>query len=45
MNDLIPVKSKKILKLQDFMKKDDLNYKLKCRKACNFGKYSLPIVF
>ena len=45
MNELIPVKSKKIVKLQDFIKKDDLNYKSKCGKAYNFGKYSLPIVF
>ena len=45
MNDLIPVKLKEIVKLQDIIKKDDLNYKPKRRKAYSFGKYSSPIVF
>ena len=43
MNDLIRAKFKEIVKLQDIIKKDDLNYKLKRGKtSC---KYSLPIVF
>ena len=45
MNYLICAKLKEIVKLQDIIKKDDLNYKSKCGKFCNFGKYSLPIVF
>ena len=45
MSDLIPVKLKEIVKLQDIIKKDDLNYKPKRRKAYSFGKYSSPIVF
>ena len=45
MNDLIRVKLKEIVKLQDIIKKDDLNYKSKHRKPDNFGKYSLPITF
>ena len=43
MNDLIRANLKKIV--EDFIKKHDLNYKSKCRKTCNFSKYSLPIVF
>ena len=42
MNDLIRVKLKGIVKLQD-IKKDDLNYKSKGGKTYNFGKYSIPI--
>ena len=45
MNDLIRAKSKEIVKLQDIVKKDDLNCKSKCRKTYNFSKYSLPIIF
>ena len=45
MNDSICAKLKEIFKLQDIIKKDDLNYKSKRRKTYNFGKYSLPIVF
>ena len=44
MNDLIRVKLKEIIKFQDSIKKDDLNYKSKRAKTYNFGKYSLPIV-
>ena len=39
MNDLIRVKLKKTVKLQDVIKKDDLNYKSKRGKTYNFGKY------
>ena len=39
MNNSIRVKLKEVIKLQDIIKKDDLNYKSKCRKAYNFGKY------
>ena len=39
MNDLIHAKSKEINKLQDVTKKDDINYKSKCKKTYNFGKY------
>ena len=45
MNDLIRTKLKEIVKLQDIIKKDYLNYKLKRGKTYNFGKYSLPIAF
>ena len=45
MNYLIRAKLKEIVELQDIIKKDDLNYKSKCRKTYNFSKYSLPIVF
>ena len=45
MNDLICFKLKEILKLQDIIKKDDLNYKSKPGKINNFSEYSLPIVF
>ena len=45
MNDLICANLKEIVKLQDIIKKDDLNYKSKRRKAYSFGKYSLTIVF
>ena len=41
MNDLICAKLKEIVELQD-IKKDDLNYKSKCRKTYNFSKYTLP---
>ena len=40
------VKLNSIFKLQDIIKKDDLNYKSKMKKKTyNFGKYLLPIVF
>ena len=45
MNDLIHAKLKEIVKLQDIIKKDDLNYESKPGKTYNFGKYSLSIVF
>ena len=45
MNDLIRAKLKEIVKLQDIIKKDDINYKSKRGKTCNFGKYLLRIVF
>ena len=45
MNDLIRAELKDIVKLQDIIRKGDLNYKSKCGVAYNFGKYSLPIVF
>ena len=45
MNDLICAKLKEIIKLQDIVKKDDLNYKSKHGKTYNFCKYSLHIVF
>ena len=44
MNDLICANLKELVKLQDIVKKDNLNYKSKRREAYNFGKYSLPIV-
>ena len=43
MNNLIRAKLKEIVKLQDIIKKDDLNYQLKHGKTYNFGKYLLPI--
>ena len=45
MNDFIRAKLKEIVKLQDVVKKDDLNYKSKRGKTYNFGKHLLPIVF
>ena len=45
MNDLIRAKLKEIFELQDIIKKDYLNYKLKRRKTYNFSKYLLPIAF
>ena len=45
MNDLIHTKLKKIVKLQDIFKKDDLNHKSKRGKIYNFGICSLPIDF
>ena len=50
MNDLICVKLKEIVKLQDIIK-NDYQIRFRCfdkskrRKTYNFGKYSLPIVF
>ena len=43
INDLIRAKLKKIVELQNIIKKDYLNYKSKHRKTYNFSKYSLPI--
>ena len=43
MNNLIRAKLKEIVKLQDIIKKDDLNYQLKHGKTYNFGKYLLLI--
>ena len=45
MNNLIRDNFLKIVNLQDIIKKDNLNYKSKCGKTYNFGKYSSPIVF
>ena len=45
LNDLIVYKFKKIVKLLDIIKTDDLYYKAKCRKIYNFTEYSLPTVF
>ena len=45
MNDLIRVKLKEIVNLQNIIKKDNLNYKSKRVKTYNFGKYSLLIAF
>ena len=45
MNDLIRNKLKEIVHLQDFIKMDNICYKLKSRKVHNFNEYSLPIVF
>ena len=45
MNGLIRAELKRIIELQDIIKKDDLNYKSKRGKTYNFNKYSLPIVF
>ena len=39
MNYLIRAKLKEIVKLQDIIKKDGLNYKSKCGKTYNFAKY------
>ena len=39
MNDLIPAMLKEIVKLQDIIKKVDLNYKSKYGKFFNSGKY------
>ena len=41
-NDLIRFKLKEIANLKDIIEKDNLNYKSKQGKICNFGKYSLP---
>ena len=40
MNDLIRTKFEEIVKLQDIIKKYDLNYKSKSGKTCNYGNYS-----
>ena len=45
VDDLIRIKLKEIVKLQDIIKKDEINHKSKRGKAYNFGKYSLPIIF
>ena len=43
MNNFICVKLKELVKLQNIIKKDEINYKSKRRKTLNFGKYSLRI--
>ena len=45
VNNLVREKFLKIVNLQDIIKKDNLNYKSKCGKTYNFGKYSSPIAF
>ena len=45
MNDLIHAKLKQTVKLQDIIKKDDLNHKSKGGKIYSFGIYSLSIDF
>ena len=45
MNDFIRTKLKEMVKLQDIVKKDNLNYKSKRGKTYNFGKNLFPIVF
>ena len=45
MNDLFRDKLKEILKLQNIIKKGDLNYKSTRGRSYNFCKYSLPIAF
>ena len=43
LNDLIINKLKEIVKLQDIVKTDELDYKSSRRKIYNFGIYSLII--
>ena len=45
MNDLIRVKLKEVINLQDIIRTDELNYKSKRRKVYNFTEYFLLIVF
>ena len=45
MINLVRVKLKEIVNLQDIIKKDDLNYKSKHGKTYNFSKHLLPIAF
>ena len=45
MSDLNCINLKEIVKLQDIIKNDNLNYRSKRGKTYNLGKYSLPIVF
>ena len=45
MNDLIRVKLKETVNLQDITETDDLYYKSKCRKVYHFSEYSLLIAF
>ena len=44
-NDLIYVTLKEIANLQEIIKTDNLRYKSKSRKVCNFSEYSLAFVF
>ena len=37
MNDLVRAKLKEIINFRDIFKKDELNYKSKRRKVCNFS--------
>ena len=43
--NLVRVKLKEIVHLQDIIKTDELHYKSKRRNVYNLNKYSLPIVF
>ena len=43
MNDLVLVKLKKIVNLQDIIKTDNLRHKPRSRKVPNFSEYSLCI--
>ena len=45
MNDLIRVKLKETVNLQDITETDDLYYKSKRRKVYHFSEYSLLIAF
>ena len=45
MNDLVRAKLKEIVNLQGIIETDELHYKSKHRKVCNFNKISLSIVF
>ena len=45
MNKLILDYLNEIIELQDIIKKDDLNYKLKRRRTYDFCKYSVPTGF
>ena len=45
MNDLVLVKLKEMVNLHNIIKNNYLNYKSRHAKTCNFGEYSLPIVF
>ena len=45
LNDLTTYKSQEIIRLQDVIKSNELNYKSKRGKTYNFNIYSLTIVF
>ena len=40
MNNLVCTKLKGIINLQDIIKTDEVHYKSKRRKVCNFSKYA-----
>ena len=42
MNDMVHVKLKEIIHLQEFVKTDELHYKSKRRTVYDFNEYSLP---
>ena len=44
-NDLITYCLKKLVKLQDIIKSNELDYTSKHGKTYNFSNYALPIVF